>query len=183
MYELSSDPLFSNFRDHLGLWVKLCTRNVHLSHTTQTCGSSLASKFSLVYWRFCSASAKHILPSLPKSPIRAVKLAAHLAKFGVPKISVIFRVPVLCNKMSYLSLLNFFHSKRMCATDSTRPRHGWHNIHRFVSLLLIDNKNSLRAIFPVHICMIREETAFFRPLYFASGLRSRVGCIWYKWRL
>ena len=62
-------------------------------------------------------SAKHALPSWPKSPVQAIKLAARLARLGVPKISVILRVPVPYHKMSCLSLLNFVHSKGMCATD------------------------------------------------------------------
>ena len=96
MYGLSGDPLFSHFTDHLGLWVRLCTGDVHLSHTTQTYGSSPASRFSAVCQWFCSVSAKHALPSSPKSPIRAIKLAARLAGLGVPRISVMFRVPVPC---------------------------------------------------------------------------------------
>ena len=99
MYGLSGDPSFSHFRDHLGLWVKLCTGEVHLSHTTQTFSPSPASSVSSVCWGF---------------------------------------------------------------------------IRRQL--------NSLRAIFPVRICMIREETALFKPLYFERGLRSRVGCSRYKWR-
>ena len=37
--------------------------DVHLSHTTQTYGSSPASRFSVVCWGFGSVSAKHALPS------------------------------------------------------------------------------------------------------------------------
>ncbi len=39
-------------------------------------------------------SAKHALLSLPKIPVQATKLAAHLARLGVLRISFMFRVPV-----------------------------------------------------------------------------------------
>ena len=57
--------------------------DVHLSHATQTFGSSPTSRFSAVCWGFCSVLAKHALPSSPKSPVRAIKLAARLARLGV----------------------------------------------------------------------------------------------------
>lgn len=84
-------------------------------------------------------------------PVRAIKLAARLARLGAPKISEIFRVPVPCHRMSRLSPLNLVHSRVMCATDWTAPRRGWHNGHLSVPLLLTDDRNPLRAIFPVRI--------------------------------